>query len=99
VPHASRLHGHPSILASLVTRERVAGHLHFDISTFLEHAFMACGAKAGAFVEAPGNAVGLDDFEKDLRGADFGGPGLERRYQGMRCACAPESRVHHMAIK
>jgi hypothetical protein len=55
------------MLALLVTREHVAGHLHFDSATFLDHAFMAGGAKTGAFVDPPGTEVGFDDLETDLR--------------------------------
>jgi hypothetical protein len=82
------------ILASLVTIRRVAGHLNFDIPSFLDHALTACRAKTGAFVGPPGTTVALDDVETDLCRADFGGPGLDRRHQRMRCASTPEIRVH-----
>src|SRR5438876_9484890 len=52
----------PLKLASLGTREDVAGHLNFDISTFLDDAFMGGRAKTGALVEPLGAAVALDDF-------------------------------------
>jgi hypothetical protein len=82
------------ILASLVTSGRVAGHLNFDIPSVLDHALPACRAKTGAFVGLHGTTVALDDVETDLRRADFGGPGLDRRHQRRRCACTPEIRVH-----
>src|ERR1700682_305042 len=67
---------------------------NFDIPSFLDHALTACRAKTGAFVGPPGTTVALDDVETDLCRADFGGSGLDRRHQRMRCASTPESRVH-----
>jgi hypothetical protein len=72
----------------------VAGHLNFDIPSFLDHTLTACRTKTGAFVAPPGTAVALDDAETDLRRADFASPALDRRHQRMRCASAPEIRMY-----